>query len=346
MTHFFSHCFKPRPAQKKTPTHQLNWLSVWGFCFWGIVLSANAQLPYPYKPIRIIVPYPAGAGTDFTAREIGKSLTEAFGQPVVMDNRPGAGATLGHAIGAKAPPDGYTLLLGTIGGLVSGPALLEQKINYDPIKDFSPIGLATYVPYCLIVNNQLPVNSVQGLIVYAKSRPNQLNFSSPGIGTPNHIGGAQLMTLTGIKFLHVPYKGSGQSMSELISGSIQLTITGLLTVMPYLQNGRLKVLGVGHTQRISWAPNIPAINETIPGYYNTGWWGLVGPTNLPKAIIDKINPVMNRWLEKDNTRLHFQNNGLEVATTTPQGYQQMIKNDLISWKKLIQQAHISVESLP
>ncbi len=301
---------------------------------------------YPNKPIRLIVPYPPGAGTDFTAREIGKIITEALGQQVVIDHRPGAAATLGHALMAKGVPDGYTLGLGTTGGLVSGPALLGNKIPYDPLKDFAHIGLATYVPYALIVNANMPVKDVREFIALAKASPGKFNYSSPGVGTPNHIGGAMLVTLAGIDLLHVPYKGSALSLADLIAGTIHLTITGLLTTMPHVKSGRLKVLGVGHTQRIKSAPDIPAINETIPGYYNTGWWGLVAPAGTPKAIVDKLNPVMNKGLMSPEINQRFFVNGLEVATSTPQGYQDIIRNDLQSWRKLIKDSRISVESLP
>ncbi len=307
--------------------------------------SLNAQ-PYPFKPIRIIVPYASGAGPDFTAREIGRAITEATGQPVVTDNRPGAAATLGHAMASKAAPDGYTLLLGTLGGLVSGPALLGNKIPYDPIKDFSHLGLATYVPYCLFINAKLPANNVREFIALAKATPGKLNYASPGVGTPNHIGGAMLVTLAGIDLLHVPYKVGSQSISDLVAGTIQLSITGLLTTMPHVKTGRLKLLGCGHTQRLKWAPEVPIINETIPGYYNTGWWGLNAPAGLPKAIVDKLNPIMNKWLQQPDTLQRFQVAGLEVATTTPQGYADQIRSDLAMWRKLIKDSNISVDSLP
>lgn len=307
---------------------------------------AQAQNAYPFKPIRIIVPYASGGGPDFTGREIARAISEATGQPVVMDNRPGAGATLGHGIGAKAAPDGYTLTLGTIGGLVTGPALLGNRIPYDPVKDFTPIGFATYVPYCLVVNAKLGVNNVRELIALAKSTPTKLNFSSPGVGTPNHLGGAMLTTLTGIELLHVPYKMATQSLSDLISGTIQLSVSGLMNTVPHEKAGRLKILGVGHTQRIKWLPDLPAVNETIPGYYTTGWWGLVGPAGLPKPIVDKLNPIMNKWLQLPETIQRFQAGGLEIATTSPQGYAEMIRNDTQMWRKLIKDTRISVDSLP
>lgn len=308
--------------------------------------TANAGSAYPNKPIRMIVPYPPGAGTDFTAREIGKAISDALGQPVVMDNRPGAAATLGHSLMSKAAPDGYTLGLGTTGGLVSGPALLGNKIPYDPLKDFTHIGLATFVYYAVFTNAGLPPNNMREFIALAKSQPGKLNYASPGVGTPNHIGGAQLVTLAGIDLLHVPYKGSSQALADLISGTIHMNITGLLQTMPHVKTGRLKLLGIGHTQRVKMAPDVPIISETIPGYYNTGWWGLVAPPGLPKEIVDKLNPIMNKYLNSPEVSQRFFVNGLDVATSTPLGYRDIIRDDLQSWRKLIKEAKISVDSLP
>jgi tripartite-type tricarboxylate transporter receptor subunit TctC len=308
--------------------------------------AASAAQSYPNKPIRMIVPYPPGAGTDFTAREIGKAISEALGQPVVIDNRPGAAATLGHGLMSKAAPDGYTLGLGTTGGLVSGPALFGNRIPYDPLKDFTHIGLATYVYYAVFVTAGLPANSMREFIALAKTQPGKLNYSSPGVGTPNHIGGAQLVTLAGIDLLHVPYKGSALALADLIAGTIHMTITGLLITMPHVKTGRLKLLGIGHTQRIKMVPDVPAINETIPGYYNTGWWGLVAPPGLPQALVDKLNPIMNKTLKSPEVTQRFFINGLDIATSTPQGYKDIIRDDLQAWRKLIKEAKISVDSLP
>ncbi len=308
--------------------------------------AASASGAYPNKPIRMIVPYPPGAGTDFTAREIGKAINEALGQPVVIDNRPGAAATLGHGLMSKAAPDGYTLGLGTTGGLVSGPALFGSKIPYDPLKDFTHIGLATYVYYAVFINAGLPANNMKEFIALAKSQPGKLNYSSPGVGTPNHIGGAQLVTLAGVDLLHVPYKGSSLALADLISGTIHMTITGLLITMPHVKTGRLKLLGIGHTQRIKLAPDVPIISETVPGYYNTGWWGLVAPPGLPKEIVDKLNPIMNKYLNSPEVAQRFFINGLDVATSTPQGYRDIIRDDFQAWRKLIKEAKISVDSLP
>ena len=308
--------------------------------------EVSAQAPYQNRPIRLIVPYPPGAGTDFTAREVGAQYSKALGQPVVIDNRPGAAATLGHGLAAKAPPDGYTLLLGTTGGLVSGPALVGSKIPYDPLKDFATIGLATYVPYALAVTASLPANNVKELIAIARASPRKLNVASPGVGTPNHLGAAQLMTLTGIELVHVPYKGGSLALTDLISGNVHLIVTGLLQLLPYDRAGRLRILGVGHPQRMKAYPDIPAIAETVPGYYNTGWWGIVAPAGTPKSIVDRLNAIMNNGLATPEVIQRFEKNGLEVATTTPQGFHDLIRDDLRMWSKLIKDAKITVDVLP
>ena len=311
-----------------------------------VAASAQAQAPYPNRPIRLIVPYPPGAGTDFTGREMGAQFSKALGQSVVIDNRAGAAATIGHGLAAKSPPDGYTLLLGTTGGLVSGPALMGSKIPYDPLKDFATIGLATYVPYAIAVTASLPANNIKELIDLARASPGKLNVASPGVGTPNHIGAAQLMTLTGIELLHVPYKGSALAMTDLISGNVQMIVTGLLQLLPLHQSGRIRILGVGHPQRLKAYPDIPTIADTVPGYYNTGWWGIVAPAGTPPAIVTRLNGIMNKALATPEVWQRFEKNGLEVATSTPQGFREMIVSDLQMWKKLIRDAKISVDVLP
>jgi len=288
----------------------------------------------------MIVPYPPGAGTDFTARALGERITEAFGQQVVIDSRPGAGATLGHGLVAKAPPDGYTLLLATTGGMVSGPAL-GVKLTYDPLKDFATIGLATYVPYSLVTFGGLPPNNMHEFIAYAKARPGKLNFGSSGTGTPNHIGGVLLMKMTGIDMLHVPYKGGGPVLTDLIAGQMHAIFGSLPTVLPHVSTGRLKVLGVGFSRRIKSAPDIPTIAETVPGFSNTGWWGLVAPIGTPNAIVQKLNAVMNKGMQAPAIVQHFVNNGLEPATSTPEGFRELIVKELQLWRKVVKDANIS-----
>ncbi|MSP98457.1 MAG: tripartite tricarboxylate transporter substrate binding protein [Betaproteobacteria bacterium] len=211
------------------------------------VCSTVAAQTYPVKPIRLIVPYPAGSSTDLTARDVGQLYSKAMGQPVVVDARPSAAATLAHALVAKSQPDGYTLLLPTTGGLVSGPALLGSRIPYDPLKDFAPIGLINYVPYGLAVTASLPAKNIKQLIDLARGSPGRLNVASPGVGTPNHLGAAQLMTLTGIELVHVPYEGASAALTDLMAGIVHVQITALQPALPHHSAGRIRILGIGHT---------------------------------------------------------------------------------------------------
>ena len=311
----------------------------------GLATAAAPALEYPVKNIRLIVPYLPGAGTDFTGREIAAKITEATRQQVLVENRPGAGATIGHAMGAKAAPDGYTLLLGTTGGLVSGPALVSS-IPYDPVKDFTPISIATYVPYVLATSAVLPVKNLKELIDMAKASPGKLNFASPGVGTPNHIGGAMLMTMAGIQLTHIAYKSTPLAFPDMVAGDVHMTFQALLQLQPYIKAGKFRVMGVGHNQRMKSAPEIPLISETIPGFYNTGWWGLVGPANMPRPIVNMLSGILIKGLQQPETVERFLKVGLEVATSTPEEYASLIRNDLQVWRKLVKDANISVDSLP
>ena len=307
---------------------------------------ASAQTAYPTRPIRMIVPYPPGSGTDFTAREVSALVHKALGQPVVIDNRPGAGATVGHGIAMKSAPDGYTLLLATTGGMVSGPALMGSKIPYNPVKDFEHIGLATYVPYAFAVTASVPAQTTKEFIELARAAPRKYSVASPGVGTPNHLGAAQLMTLTGIDLLHVPYKGAAIAMNDVVSGSVHSIVTSLLTLMPHHRAGRLRVLGVGHSQRVKAYPEIPLMSEAVPGYYNTGWWGIAAPAGTSKAIVERLNGIMVKGLHTPDVAMRFEKAGLELATSTPEAFRELIKSDFQMWTKIIRDAKITVDVLP
>jgi len=305
-------------------------------------VTALAQAPYPNRPIRFIVPYPPGGGTDFTAREIGQRISEALGQPVVIDNRPGAGATLGHGLAAKAVPDGYTILLGTTGGTVSGPAL-GVKIAYDPARDFAPVGFVVYVPYTLVTYGGLPAGSVREFLDLARAAPGKLNFGSPGTGTPNHLGGVMLMLLTGIKMVHVPYKGGGPLMIDLMSGQMHVAFSSPPQALPHVRAGRLKMLGVGHPTRVKSLPDVPAIAETVPGFFNTGWWGVLAPAGTPKEIVQLLNRVVNKALALPEVGQKFLLFGVEAAPSTPEWFRDFIREDQQRWGKVIKEAKLTVE---
>ena len=311
------------------------------------ILLAAAQFAtaqsYPHKPVRMIVPYPPGGSVDFTGRELAQKLSLAWGQQVVLDNRGGAGSTLGHGLGAKATPDGYTLLLGTSAGLVVSPALGTQ-LNYDSLKDFAPIGLAVYAPFALTLNAAVPANTTQEFIALAKANPGKINFSSPGTGTPNHLGGELLKALAHIDIVHVPYKGGGPALVDLISGQVQMTFSGVPQILPHVKAGRVKIIAIGHPTRIRSLPDTPPVADVLPGFNNTSWYGLLAPVGTPRAIIDRINATMNKVLVEPDFGQRLLLQGVEPVTSTPQGMRDMIASELARWRKVIRDAGITVET--
>jgi tripartite-type tricarboxylate transporter receptor subunit TctC len=309
----------------------------------GAVVAAHAaQINYPTKPIRIIVPYPPGGSADPTGRAFGAWLSEKFGVSVVIDNRPGAGATIGHSLGATATPDGYTLLLGTSGGLVTGPAF-GTRISYDPVKDFAPVGLGVYVPFLLVVHPSVPAKNPSELIDLAKTQPGTINFGSPGTGTPNHLGMELLTALAGAKFTHVPYKGGGPAMLDLVSGRIQALFGGIPYCQPQVAAGKVRAIGVGHPQRVRSLPDLPALAEAFPGFNNTTWYGLLAPAGTPAPVINKINAEMKRAIADAEFVKQLEALGLEPASSTPKELGDLIRSELARWTKVIRDAGIGAK---
>jgi tripartite-type tricarboxylate transporter receptor subunit TctC len=302
-----------------------------------------AQDKYPSRPIRMIVPYPPGGSTDPTGRAFAAWLTEALGQQVVVDNRPGAGSTIGHGLGAKATPDGYTLLLGTSGGLAVSPAL-GSKLPYDPVRDFAPIGLGVYTPFLLVVHPGLPAANLKEFIALSKAQPEGVIFASVGVGTPNHLGGELLKVMTGFRFVHVPYKGGGPAVVDVIAGRAQALFGGIPYTGPQVKAGRVRAIAIGHPTRMSAWPDVPAIAETLPGFSNTTWFGLLGPAGTPKAVVDRINAEMKRAVANPEFIKQLMAIGLEPASSTPAEFHDMIVSELQRWTKVIREAGISAES--
>lgn len=308
---------------------------------WGTAAHA-ADTGYPSKPIRLIVPYPPGGSTDPTARAYGNWMAEKFGTTIVTDNRPGAGSTIGHALGAKAAPDGYTLLLGTSAGLVVQPAL-GVKLTYDPLKDFTPIGLGVYVPFLLVVHPGVPAKTTQELVDLAKAQPGKISFGSPGTGTPNHLGMELMKSMTGAQFVHVPYKGGGPATVDLVAGRIQAIFGSIPQWQPHLAVGRVRAVGVGHPTRVKSMPDVPAITETLPGFNNTSWYGILGPAGVPDFVVKKINGEMRAALANPGFIKQIESIGLEPAGSTPQELGEMIRTELARWTKVIKTAGIKVD---
>lgn len=298
-----------------------------------------AEFKYPTKPVRIIVPYPPGGSTDPTARAYGNWLSERFGVPVVIDNRPGAGSTIGHALGARATPDGYTLLLGTSGGLVV-TAAFGTKLAYDPLKDFTPVGLGVYVPFLLVVHTSVPAKTVPELIALAKAKPGEINFGSPGTGTPNHLGIELLKSLTGAQFTHVPYKGGGPATVDLVAGRIQAIFGSIPQWQPHLAAGRVRAIGIGHPTRVPTMPDVPAVAESYPGFNNTTWYALFGPAGIPQAVVNKVNAEMKRAVADAEFRRYLESIGVQPATSTPEALGEMVRSELARWTKVVRDAGI------
>src|SRR5688572_38279 len=309
----------------------------------SLAAPALAQDKYPSRPIRMIVPYPPGGSTDPAGRAFAAWLSEAFGQQVVVDNRPGAGATIGHGLGAKATPDGYTILLGTSGGLATGPAL-SSKLPYDPVRDYAPIGLAVYAPFLLVIHPGVPAKNVKEFIAYGKAAGSNVNFASPGVGTPNHLGAELLKSMTGFQFVHVPYKGGGPAIVDVMAGRATALFGGIPYTGPHAKTGKVRAIGIGHPTRMSSWPDVPAVAETLPGFSNTTWYGLLAPAGTPKAIVNRINAEMRKAVKSPEFIKHPETIGLEPASSSPEEFHDMIRSELKRWTRVIRDAGITAET--
>ena len=302
------------------------------------VSDAMAQAPaanYPNKQIRMIVPFAAGGPTDAIARAVGQKLTEAWNQPVVIDNRPGAGGNIGTELAAKAPADGYTLFIGTVANAINQS--LFPKLPFDFLRDFTPVTQNYVTGLILAVHPSLPVKSVKELIALAKARPGELSYSSSGVGGTPHLSGELFNTLAGVKMVHVPYKGSAPAMADLLGGHIQLTFDNMLTVLPQVKAGKLRGLAVTLTTRSPLAPELPTVAESgLAGFEVKSWNGVVAPTGTPKDIIARLNGEIVRILRQPDLREKFLLQGVELVPTTPEEFGAFIRQDVAKWAKVIQ----------
>ena len=297
---------------------------------------------YPSKPIRLIVPFAPGGGTDLIARMLSQRLTEALGQSVVVDNRAGAGGVIGADSVAKAPADGYTLLMGTPGPLTINPALVA-KMPYT-LADFAPIALTTISPFMLVVNPSVPARSVKELIALAHSKPNALNFGSGGNGSVAHLAGEQFKALAGVQITHVPYKGGGQSLIDLLAGQLQLVIDNLPTVQPQMRLGKLRGLAVGTKKRSALAPEYPTMIEAgVAGYEASTASGVLAPAKTPRAIILRLNRELDAIVRNAEVKERFFAQGLEVAGGSPEHYAQHLRDESAQNARVIKSAGIKVE---
>ena len=303
---------------------------------------AGAQ-PYPAKPVRVVTTYPPGGNTDLIARAVAQKLSLAFGQQVVVDNRGGAGGIMGTMIAAQSAPDGYTVLFGTSAGMVINP-LLSSKLGYDPVRDFMPVSMVVILPQLLVTNPQLPAKNVRELIALAKAKPGYLNAGSSGVGTPNHLGTELLKWLAGVNIVHVPYKGGGPAITDLIGGQIQMAFSSVPAVLPHVKAGRLNALGIGSARRSPALPDIPTIAEAgVPGYEYTTWFGIFAPARTPAAIVGRLNTEIVQALRAPDINERFVSQGGDPAPSTPDELRRYMAAESARWTKTIQAAGIHKE---
>lgn len=305
--------------------------------------TVRAQGKYPQRAVTLVVPTAPGGSTDFTARLIAEPLSKALGQPVVVDNKPGASGNIGNQFVARAKPDGYTLLVSYSGYHVANPHLYKQA-GWDPIKDFAPIAMLTRAPQVIAASPSLPANTLRELIAYGKANPGKLNYASSGNGSIQHIAGELLGQLTGISMTHIPYRGAGPAVQDLISGQVDLLITTPAAVVSYIQANRMKGLGVTSAQRLSALPNMPTVSEAgLKGYELDSWFALYAPAGTPAEIVTQLNAEVSKILQMGDVRKKADDSGTGVDTMTPQQLADYTRKELDRWGKVIRSAQIKLD---
>lgn len=312
-------------------------------CCIGLGSAPAGAQGYPSGPVRIVVPFTPGAGTDVVARAIAAKLTAAFGQNVLVENRPGAGGTIGSALVAKAPADGHTILMGNTSTLAIAPALYTN-LTYSPVRDFAPVSLATTTENVIVVHPSLPVKTVRDLIRLAKSRPGQILFASSGSGTTSHLGGELLNAMAGIEMVHVPYKGSPLATSELIAGQTQVSVSSLSTATPLITAGRLRALATTGLKRNTVMPEIPTVDESgLKGYEINLWQGFVVPAGTPPAILGQLNKAMVAAVRAPDVASAFEKRGMHPAGSTVAEFDAFVRREVARWADIVQRTGAKVQ---
>ena len=303
-------------------------------------VQAQAQTSaYPTRPVRIVVPSSAGGGTDILARLMAKKLTESMGQPFIVENRAGAGQALGIDVVARAPADGYTLLMAASAIVLN--QVLSKKTSYDTVRDFAPVSLVASVSNVLVVNPTLPVKTEAELIDYAKARPGVLNYSSAGTGTSPHLSMELFRSMAGITLTHVPYKGTGPAVVDVVGGQVQLSMPNLLTAMPHIKAGTLRALGVTGPRRATALPNVPTIAEAgLPGYESVQWYGLLAPMGTPAPLVARLHAEIAKSLASPVTQAALTNEGAEAVGNKPEEFAAFIKSEIDKWSTVVKTARI------
>ena len=307
-------------------------------CILGAMLlsAITAAQDYPTRPIRVIVPFTAGAGTDIVGRAIAQALNDAWKQSVVVDNRPGAGGTIAGELVARASADGYTLMLGNVSTLAIAPAL-NPKLPYNPLRDFAPITLITTSENVLVLHPSVPVLSMKEFIAYARANPRKLNYGSSGNGTTSHLGGAMFVSMTGTEMTHVPYKGSGPMLTDLLAGQLQLSFSSVPTALPHIKSGRLRALAVTLLTRSSVLPDLPTVQEAagLKGFEISLWQGIVAPAATPRAIVMKLNQQIAASLRTPDMKHKLTVQGLDAVGNSPEQFGVYIREEIAKWTRVV-----------
>ncbi|HEV7822538.1 MAG TPA: tripartite tricarboxylate transporter substrate binding protein [Burkholderiales bacterium] len=310
------------------------------YCLVCVVTAQAADRAYPSRPIRIIVPFAAGGPTDIVARTVGQQLTIALAQPVVIDNRPGAGGVVGADLAAKSAPDGYTLLLCSTGAMAINPALLP-KMPYDALRDLSPITLVVTIPYLLLVNPAFSAQSVKDVLTLGRAKPGQLNYGSAGTGTTSHLAMELFRSMAGIQVTHVPYKGSALAATDLVGGQLQLLFDAPPSSLPFVRSGKLRAIGISTLKRTPLLPEMPTISEAgVPGYEVLTWSGICAPSGTPNPVIARLNQAIVQGVTTPETRERFAALGADVVANSADQYGRFIRAELAKWARVIREAGV------
>ena len=304
--------------------------------------SAFAQAGYPSKPVRLVVPSSAGGGTDIVARIIAPDLSKRLGQQVVIDNRPGAGTMIGIEVAAKSPPDGYTLLMGL--STLAINSALYKKVPYDPQRDFAPITQAVSSASIIVVHPSVPVKTLKELIAFARARPGQINYASAGTGTYPHMTMELFLSMAKLKMVHIPYKGTGPAMIDMVAGQVATMAATILTGMPQIRAGRLRPLGITSAARSPIVPDLPTVAEAgLPGYESVQWYGMLAPARTPRDIITRLHGEATRVLQQPEIKARFAGDGADPVGSTPEEFTRYIQSELTKWAKVARDAGIQQE---
>jgi len=319
--------------------------NAYALCLLGaaIVPLCAVAAEYPAKPIRMIVAFPAGGGTDIVARIVAQKLTDSWGQQVLVDNRGGSGGVIGTELAARAAPDGYTVFMATTGNLTVNPSLYK-KLSFDVMRDFEPVTLAVSLSFVLVVHPSVPVTSLQGLIALAKARPGQLSYASAGSGSATHLGMELFKSVTALKIEHIPYKGSTPAIADLLAGQVQVALGDTIVTLPHIRTGRLKPLAVTSAKRSPLLATVPTVAESgVAGFEFTNWYGIVAPSGTPQPVLAKLSAEFVRILGMPDVVDKLAAQGVNPVGNSPQEFREIIKTEIARWAKVIKDANITTE---